>query len=116
LLGRKTFDQPDEVRRFERGVVEVVNVGDHSVARATFQPGWRWSEDVKPIAQTPLCDMEHELYFLSGGMRVRMEDGTEAEFKRGDVVHLMPNHDAWIVGDEPCVVLDWGAASTYAKK
>jgi mannose-6-phosphate isomerase-like protein (cupin superfamily) len=116
LLAKKTFEQPDEVRRFQNGVVEVVNVGDHSVARATFQPGWRWSDDVKPLAQTPLCEVEHELYFVSGRMRVRMADGAEAEFGAGDVTHLAPNHDAWIVGDEPCVVIDWAGATTYAKK
>jgi quercetin dioxygenase-like cupin family protein len=116
VLGQKSFDMPDEVRRFEKGTVEVVTLGDHSIARATFEPGWRWSEHVKPIAQTPLCEVEHEGYFISGRMRVRTQDGTEAEYKTGDVMHLMPNHDAWIVGDEPCVVIDWAGASTYAKK
>jgi hypothetical protein len=116
MLGQKTFDMPDEVRSFEKGTVEVVTLGDHSIARATFGPGWRWSEHVKPIAQTPLCEVEHEGYVVSGRMHVRSQDGTEAEYKAGDVMHLAPNHDAWIVGDEPCVVIDWAGASTYAKK
>lgn len=116
LLGPKSFETPDEVRRFENGVVDVIALGDHSVARATFQPGWRWSENVKPLAQTELCEVAHECYFLSGRMHVRMEDGTEAEYKTGDVMYLQPGHDAWIVGDEPCVVLDWAGATTYAKK
>jgi hypothetical protein len=116
LAGPKKFEKPDEVRRFEHGIVEVVNLGDHSVARATFRPGWRWSGDVKPLAQTALCEVEHELYFISGRMRVRMADGTEVEFGDGDVAHVMPNHDAWVVGEEPCVVIDWAGATTYGKE
>lgn len=114
--GPKSFDMPDEVRRFENGVVEVVNLGDRSVLRATFQPAWRWSNDVKPIAQTDLCEVEHEGYIVSGHMHVRMQDGTEIDFKPGDLLYLAPGHDAWIVGDEPCVAIDWAGAKTYAKK
>lgn len=116
LLAQKSFDMADEVRRFEKGTVEVVNAGDHSLARATFLPGWRWSEHVRPIAQTELCDVEHLAYVVSGRMAVRMNDGSEAEFSTGEVMAVKPHHDAWVVGDQPCVIVDYTGAATYAKK
>lgn len=116
LLLQKSFDTADEVRRFEKGTVEVVNVADHSLARATFLPGWRWSEHVRPIAQTELCDVEHLGYVVSGRMAVRMNDGSEAEFQAGDVMAVKPHHDAWVLGSEPCVIVDFTGAATYAKK
>jgi len=116
LLIQKSFDAADEVRRFEKGTVEVVNVADHSIARATFLPGWRWSEHVRPIAQTELCEVEHLGYVASGRMTVRMNDGSEAEFKAGDVMAVKPHHDALVTGSEPCVVIDFAGAATYAKK
>lgn len=116
LLSQKSFELPDEVRRFERGTVEIVNLGEHTVARATFEPGWRWSEHVRPIAQTQLCEVEHLGYVVSGRMHVRMSDGTQAEFKAGDVMGVKPQHDAWVEGNEPCVVIDFAGASTYAKR
>lgn len=116
LLVQKSFDTPDEVRRFEKGTLEVVNVGEHTVARATFAPGWRWSEHVQPIAGTDLCEVEHLGYVVGGKMQVRMEDGSEAEFGPGDVMAVRPGHDAWVLGKEPCVLVDFAGASTYAKR
>lgn len=116
LLTQKSFDMPDEVRRFERGYLEVVTVGEHTVARAHFEPGWRWSEHVKPVAQTELCLVEHFGYVVSGRMTIRTSDGTEAEFKTGDIMAIKPGHDAWVVGDTPCVLVDWAGATTYAKR
>lgn len=80
-----------------------------------FEPGWRWSDDVKPIAKTDLCEISHLGYCLSGQMTVRMGDGTEAEIHAGDVFAIPPGHDAEVVGDEPCVMLDFGEATEYAK-
>ncbi|HKU66225.1 MAG TPA: cupin domain-containing protein, partial [Candidatus Baltobacteraceae bacterium] len=109
-------DEPDEVRRFDKGTIDVIKVGEHTVGRATFHPGWSWSECVRPIAQTPLCEVEHFGYVTQGRMTVRMQDGTEIEFKAGDVMAVKPNHDAWVLGDQPCVVIDWAGATAYARK
>ena len=115
-LEAKTFDKPDETRPFvANGRMEVVKVGGHSVGRGTFEPGWRWSEHVRPLAETEACEASHVGYILSGRMVVRMNDGTEAEAGPGAVVVIDPGHDAWIVGDEPCVFVDFGASvGTYA--
>ena len=115
-LGAKRFDSPDETRPFEKGRIDLVHFGDITVGRGTFEPGWRWSEHVKPIAGTDSCQVQHVGYVLSGGMGVRMDDGTEAEAGPGDVVVIAPGHDAWIVGDEPCVLLDFGGLTGYAKR
>jgi hypothetical protein len=116
-LERKSLDSPEEVRSFAgHGYANVSTVGDGPVLRAHFQPGWRWSQDVKPIAGTDSCQAAHVGYFISGRMRIRMDDGTEAEFGPGDLMDCAPGHDAWIVGEEECVVIDWGpSAAKYAK-
>ena len=112
----KSLDSPEETRPFvDKGQAEVVNVGGGSVMRATFEPGWRWSEHVKPIAQTDSCQVSHLGYVLSGRMRIFMDDGTEAEAGPGDVAAIPPGHDAETVGDEPCVLLDFGEFGDYAK-
>jgi hypothetical protein len=113
----KRFDAPDETRPFEgRGKADVVNVGGKAIARGVFEPGWRWSENVKPIAGTDSCQVSHLGYCVSGRMRVRMDDGSESEMGPGQVVAIPPGHDAEVVGDEPCVFLDFGEIDTYAKR
>jgi mannose-6-phosphate isomerase-like protein (cupin superfamily) len=107
LLAGKSFEAPDEVRRFEKGTLEVVTVGEHTVARATLAPGWHWAEHIGPVAGTRLCDVEHLGYVVSGRMHVRMEDGSEAEFGAGEVLSIKPGHDAWVLGKEPFVFLDF---------
>ena len=106
---RMSLDAPEETRPFEAGMgqLELVNLASGAVGRATFQPGWQWSKHVKPIAKTDSCQAAHTGYFVSGRMKVVMDDGEEAEFGPGDVMICPPGHDAWIVGDEPCVVIDW---------
>lgn len=111
----KNVSSPDETRRFEHGQIEVVSIGGGTVGRATFQPGWKWSQDVKPIAGTELCEAPHFLYQISGQMKVVMKDGREFESGPGDVAVIPPGHDAWVVGNEPVVVVDWGGAANYAK-
>jgi hypothetical protein len=111
----KTFNKPDEVRRFEKGKVEIVNVGGSMIARATFEPGWKWSTCVKPIAKTNSCTAAHFGYQLSGTLVTRMDDGTETTSKAGDVLSIPPGHDAWVVGNEPVVVLDFQGMANYAK-
>ena len=115
-MSKKSFNAADEVRSFAHGHLDVVDVGGHSVGRATFEPGWRWAESVKPIVGTELCEVEHLGCVVSGRMRVKTREGTELEFGPGDAMYLQPGHDAWIVGDEPCVVFDFVGFKNYAKK
>ena len=112
---QKSFDNPDEVREFPNGRADILRVGDGEVGRFEFQPGWRWSNDVKPIAGTHSCEVAHFQYTISGRLGVRMDDVTELELSAGDVATLPPGHDAWVIGDEPVVVIDWHGASHYAK-
>jgi hypothetical protein len=112
----KSFDSPDETRPFEgNGHADVVMIGGRAVGRGTFEPGWRWSENVKPIAGTDSCQTSHLGYVMSGRMRVTMDDGSEHEVGPGDVVAIPPGHDAETVGNEACVVLDFGEFGDYAK-
>jgi quercetin dioxygenase-like cupin family protein len=113
----KSLDSPEETRPFaDKGQVEVVDMEGETVLRGTFEPGWRWSEHVKPIAQTDSCQSHHFFYTVSGRMHVEMNDGTEHEIGPGDVARIEPGHDAWVVGDEACVTVDFGASAAYAKR
>jgi quercetin dioxygenase-like cupin family protein len=113
----RKFEAADEVRPFveEKGSVSIVNLASGPVGRGVFEPGWRWSQHVKPIAGTGSCQTAHLGYVLSGRMHVVMDDGSEGECGPGDVVSIGPGHDAWIVGDEPCVFVDFGQIGSYAK-
>jgi hypothetical protein len=112
----KNFSKPDETRTFEKGKMELVNVGGGQVGRATLQPGWKWSLHVKPIAKTQLCEAAHFGYMISGKMHVVMADRTTAEAGPGEIVAIPAGHDAWVVGQEPVVFIDWTGASNYAKR
>jgi hypothetical protein len=111
----KHLNAPDETRTFEKGKVELLNIGGGQVGRLTLEPGWRWSEHVKPIAETEWCEAPHFQYHVAGRLHVVMADGTEFDAGPGDVTALPSGHDAWVVGDEPVVVVDWSGASNYAK-
>ena len=111
----KTFVSPDETREFPNGRAEVLNIGGGQVGRLTFQPGWRWSTDVKPIAGTASCEAPHFQYHVSGRLAISMDDGTEIIAGPGDVTALPSGHDAWVIGDEPVVTVDWFGAGNYAK-
>ena len=115
-IEQRSFEQPDEVREFPNGRAEILNVGGGVVGRFVFEPGWRWSNDVKPIAGTGSCQVQHFQYIISGRQRIRMDDGTEMEFGAGDVAVINPGHDGWVVGDEPVILVDWAGATTYAKQ
>ena len=97
-------------------VARLLKIGGAEIGRLTLQPGWRWSEHVKPIAKTDSCQAAHVGYFVSGRMKVVMDDGEELEFGPGDFATMAPGHDAWTVGDEPCVVIDWQGFADYAKR
>jgi quercetin dioxygenase-like cupin family protein len=115
-LERKRFDDPDETRPFQgKGNVKVVNIGNGVVGLATFEPGWKWSEHVKPIAGTDSCQAAHVGYVLSGRQTILMDDGTQLEIGPGDVVSIPAGHDGWTTGNEPCVVLDFAGMANYAK-
>ena len=111
----RTFNAPDDVRTFENGRAEIINIGNGEIGRLVFHPGWRWSAHVKPIAGTDLCEAPHFQYHVAGTLRIRMADGTEFDANPGDVTSLPSGHDAWVVGDEDVVVVDWFGASEYAK-
>ena len=111
----QNIDTPHEQRPFaEHGHMDVVTLGDFTLGRGVFEPGWRWSDDVKPIAGTDSCQTHHTGICLSGQMTIRFDDGNEITVGPGDVVNLDAGHDAWTVGDEPCVLLDTGIKA-YAK-
>lgn len=105
-LQSKKFDSPDEQHKPGRGTVDVVKLGGITLRRLTFQPGWRWSEDIKPTAKTENCQLAHLNVHISGRLGVKMDDGTEQEFGPGDVVLIPPGHDAWVIGDEPVVIIE----------
>lgn len=116
-LDHRRFSEPDEVRQGDNWRMELLNLaGGGQVGRITLQPGWRWSEHVKPVAGTELCEAPHQQYQLSGRIRVRMADGTELETVAGDVTSLPSGHDAWVVGDEVVVAVDWQGASVWAAR
>ncbi|MCJ7441882.1 MAG: cupin domain-containing protein [Thermoanaerobaculaceae bacterium] len=110
-----TFASPNEVRTFEKGRLELIKIGGGVVGRLTLEPGWRWSKHVKPIAGTEWCEAPHFQYQVSGKMHVKMTDGTEFDLGPGEVSALPQGHDAWVLGNEPVVVIDWAGASNYAK-
>lgn len=111
----KSFGVPDEVRKFDKGKLELVNIGGATIGRAVFEPGWKWSTSVKPIVNTKSCEAPHFQYHVSGTLKVVMDDGTEKELKAGDVSLLPSGHDAWVVGNEPVVVVDFQGMVDYAK-
>jgi hypothetical protein len=113
----KSFDSPDETRPFEgNGEAHVLNIGGKVVGKGIFEPGWRWSENIKPIAGTDSCQVSHLGYVLSGRMRIMADDGATAEIGPGDVFALHPGHDAEVVGNEACVALDFGEFGEYARR
>jgi quercetin dioxygenase-like cupin family protein len=112
---RKPLDQPDETRPIDKGKVEVVELDRGTVMRTTFEPGWRWSECVKPVVGGDSCQVDHFGYCISGQMHVQMNDGDEMDIGPGDAMRIPPGHDAWVVGEEPYVGVDFQGGAEYAK-
>ena len=111
----KSFGKPDEVRKFPYGHIELVKIGGATVGKAVFEPGWKWSESVQPIAKTHSCEAAHFQYHVAGVLKVVMDDGTELECHPGDVSLLPSGHDAWVVGKETAIVVDFQGMVDYAK-
>jgi hypothetical protein len=114
-MQKKNLAEPDETREFSLGRLELVTINGVTFGRGTFQPGWRWSTSVKPLVKTSSCEAPHLQYHVSGRLGVAMDDGSEMEFGPGDVSWLPPGHDAWVVGNEPVIVIDISGMEQYAK-
>jgi hypothetical protein len=110
------LSKPQEVRNFPKGKVELITLGGVTFGRATFEPGWRWSTHVKPIAGTSSCQAAHLGVQLTGTMHIKMDDGTERDIGPGQVVNIPPGHDGWVVGNEPVVFIDVTGMENYAKQ
>lgn len=113
---RSDFTSPTEVRKFDKGVLELVTLGGITFGRITAQPGWKWSAHVKPIVNTASCMSAHTMYVISGHLHVVMDNGTELDYHAGDVGVVPPGHDAWVVGNEPFVAIDVTGAENYATR
>lgn len=112
----KRLDAPDETRTFPKGRFDLLRIGEMTLGRARYEPGWKWSVDVGPEAGTPLCEVDHVGMVISGRVMVRMRDGSELELRAGDCFAIEPGHDSWVVGDEPYVSLHLLGAGDYARK
>lgn len=111
----KRFEQTDEVRTFDKGRFEVVHIGGMTIGRATYEPGWKWSEHVGKAIGKKSCDVEHVGIVVSGRATAAMDDGRVIEMKAGDIFYIEPGHDSWVVGNEPYVSVHLMGASQYAK-
>lgn len=114
-LSSKSFEAPDETRTPDKTKIEVLRLGGATVARFTFEPGWRWSECVKPVVGTDSCQARHVGAMVSGHLHVVHNDGTEADVGPGDAYVIEPGHDAWVTGDEPSVAFEFESAETYGR-
>ena len=110
----KRFEHPDEVRTFEKGKFELVRVGEMTIGRATYQPGWKWSEHVGKALGQKVCMVEHVGMVIAGCATAAMTDGRVIEMRAGDTFYIPPGHDSWVVGDEPYVSLHFMGAADYA--
>jgi quercetin dioxygenase-like cupin family protein len=114
-LEAKSHDTPDETRTPAKTRVEVVRLTGYTIGRFIFEPGWRWSECVKPVAGTDSCQVNHVGYAVEGQIVVRLQDGTEQMIQTGDSYTIPPGHDAWVVGDDRFVGIEVMSAEQYAK-
>ena len=111
------FSSPDEIRKPDpTATVEVVKLAGGEIGRYTFQPGWRWSEHIRPVVGGDSCQTEHIGYLVSGTMGIQTADGTTGEVQPGSVYHIAPGHDGWVIGNEPVVVVEFQGAANYAKQ
>ena len=114
-LSVKNFIKADEVREFPKGKVEILSFGESKIGRATLQPGWKWSESLKNMVGTESCEAPHFQYHVSGVLRIKMNEEMEVDCRAGDISLVPPGHDAWVVGNEPVVIVDFQGMANYAK-
>lgn len=114
-MEHRSFLKPDDRMEFSHGKVEIVSLGGSTYGRATFEPGWRWSDCIGPLTGTESCQASHLNLHVSGRLHVVMDDGSEAEFGPGDITAIPPGHDAWVVGNEPVVIFDISGMKDYVK-
>ncbi len=107
-LFAKAFAESDETKDFPNGHEAIVTMAGKPIGLTTFRPGWRWSNDIRPIVGTELCQSHHKGYVLAGRLHAETPEGSSIDLGPGDVFEIPPGHDGWVVGDEPCVMLDWG--------
>ncbi len=107
-MEKKSLDSsPDETITFEKGKVESAKVGDTTIGRGYFEPGWSWEKSIKPVAKTDSCQLPHTHYVISGRLKVKLDDGTEEEFGHGNIAYVPPGHNSWVLGNEPLVIIDF---------
>jgi quercetin dioxygenase-like cupin family protein len=111
----RNFELADEVRTPEKTKIDLVKLGEHTLGRFTFQPGWRWADDIKPVVKTESCQNHHLGYALGGSLRVLLDNGQESRIQAGDAYDIPPGHDAWVEGTEPFVGLEFQSAAEYAR-
>lgn len=114
-LMKKSLNSPDTIRQFGSGQLEIVTMQDTTIGRITLRPGWRWSKDVKPLAGTDSCQLSHVNYVISGRLAVRSDGGQQIELQAGDAAVIPPGHDAWVLGNEPCIQIDFSGAAEYGR-
>ena len=112
----KRFDNPDETLLFEKGKFEIIRIGRMTIGRASYEPGWKWSEHIRPTAGTEFCEVEHIGMVIKGRAMAAMSDGNNIELSAGDIFHIpaVP-HDSWVIGDEPYISLHFLGADSYTK-
>ena len=115
-IQKKSLNSPDETRTFEKGKIVIANLGDVTIGRGVLEPGWSWEKCIKPIAKTNSCQAPHTEYFISGRLKVVMDDGTEEEFGPGGTAIIPPGHNSWVVGNEPVVAIDFTGLKDFAKR
>lgn len=115
IIKKNLNSSPDETRSFDKGKVDIGNVGEYTIGKAELEPGWSWEKCVKPIVKTNSCQAPHLQYVVSGRMKVVMDDGSEEEFGPGDIGNVPPGHNAWVVGQEKFIAIDFTGMKTYAK-
>ena len=114
ILG-KNLDSPDETLTFEKEKIQIINLGNFNIAKVTLEPGWSWDKYVKPQVNTKSCEVAHTSLVLSGRARTTMDDGTTINSGPGDVGIIPPGHNTWVVGDEPCVIIDFSGIEEYIR-
>jgi hypothetical protein len=114
-LDGKSHDSPDETRTPAKSKIEIVNLDGFAIARFNFEPGWRWSECIKPIVGGDSCQVSHFGHLIEGTITIRLDDGTERTFSAGDSYIIPPGHDGWVVGDTPAVAIEVMSAAQFAR-